>query len=243
MIFLLLQLLPDFFSRSATVLKLIQEQPLTLVPEATAAATVLAPVQPFQQIIHIHLSQEAAAVTAVMALPAQATRRGAMSPAPRCWPAITWAAVAELVPAPVLLVEVSVASRLAASCGWTEASQPMAPKALIPIPAAERGEAFFCRPKHFRARALFLLMAAQASLLTAAEAEVAASQFITPQTCSPDPFLRMVGPAPSMAVRGRFILLRAPITMGRSSLTIAVELEPTLRCRSQLDLILPSAAG
>src|SRR5437867_6477244 len=99
------------------------------LPEATAGATVLAPVLPFLQIIHIHWSQEAAAVTAVMALPAQATRRGAMFQARLCWPPITWAAVAEPAPALVGRAAASFVSRLVGFCAWMDASQPMGPKA------------------------------------------------------------------------------------------------------------------
>src|SRR6266566_5181097 len=149
-IFLARRSLPGFFSRSATTLKLMQGQPLTRMPEATGAATVLAPVQPFLRIIHIHLSQEAAAAMAAMALPAQATQREAMFPARRCWPPIIWAAVAELVLVRVDPVAESFGSRLAAFCASMDTSQPMAPKALCPIPEAARVEAFFCRRKHFR---------------------------------------------------------------------------------------------
>src|SRR6266478_3839636 len=96
-----------------------------------------------------------------------------------------------------------------------DASQPMAPMALIPIPAAARAEAFFCPPKHFRVPALFRLMAARANLLTAAAAVVGASQFITPRTSSSGPYLRMAALARYMVAQGRFILSRAAIPMAR----------------------------
>src|SRR5216683_1813882 len=148
-IFLAHRSLPGFFSRSATILKLIQGQPLMRMAEATALASDPVPVHLSLRIIRIHLSPEAAAAMAVLARQAPATRRGVMFSA-QCFGTPIWAAVAEQARVPGAPVVASFVSQLVGFCGSTDTSQPMAPKALIHIPAAVQVEVFICRPKLLR---------------------------------------------------------------------------------------------